>query len=181
MAELKGLTKETDYTHRQSTLKRSKSLNRKRITDIDMYLKYPYKTRHPLECMGRNSFPKSEISDHKYAVTLTQYKEILYATTDEMLNRIIQGDVVKLPYNAGYLFVAKVKKKKADIRFMTYYSLYFAWKKSYASFVNQKYWRLRVLQKTYTRLFEAVRKDSSLIHNYLYLNQNVRTLKYLDS
>lgn len=177
--KLKGLTKESQYNTKTSELKRSKSLDRKRITDIDMFLQYPYKKRHPLECMGRNSFPKSEISDHKHAVTLKQYKEVIHGMTDAIVELIIQGEVVKLPHNLGYLSVCKVKKHKADIRFMTYYSFYFAWKKTNMSFVNQRYWRFRPLQKTYTRLFEAIRKDASLVNNYTNLRQNVRTFKYL--
>lgn len=177
--KLKGLTKESQHDTKTSELKRSKSLDRKRITDIDMFLQYPYKKRHPLECMGRNSFPKSEISDHKHAVTLKQYKEVINLIIDSIIDIIIKGEVVKLPHNLGYLFITKSKKNKADIRFMTYYSFYFTWKKTSRSFVNQHYWRFRPLQKTYTRLFEAIRNDASLVNNYIDLKQHVRTLKYL--
>lgn len=176
--KLKGLTKESQFNTKTSELKRSKSLDRKRITDIDMFLQYPYKKRHPLECMGRNSFPKSEISNHKHAVTLKEYKDVIHGMTDAIIDLMIQGEVVKLPHNLGYLRVSKVKKPKADIRFMTYYSFYFSWNKTNKSFVNQRYWRFRPLQKTYTRLFDAIRKDPSLVNNYTDLKQNVHTFKY---
>ena len=177
--KLEGLTKESQYNKKTSVLKRSKSLDRKRITDIDMFLQYPYKKRHPLECLGRNSFPKSEISDHKYAVTLKEYREVINGMYDEIVKLMIAGEIVKLPHNLGYLCITKCKKKTTDIRFMTYYSFYFTWKKTRMSFVNQRYWRFRPLQKTYTRLYEAIRKDVSLVNNYIDISQNVHTFKYL--
>lgn len=180
-----GLDKNTDYVTKISTvgIKRSVSTQRKSITEIDCFLQYPYKCRDYIERIGRNNFSKQDIvCDHKHSVTLKQYKLVLQTCFEVLAELLIQGYTVKLPYRLGSMSIIKTPSKKTDLRFLQHYKIYFKWTKRKQAFVNQGLWRFRPLPKVYHQLMENIRKDSSLIYNFLNRKTNVYTNhRYIDA
>ena len=116
----------------------------------DMFRHYEYKDIDTTKVQGRNWVKKDEIvSNHKYSATLAEWKEIITAYFDVVLDKLIQGEDVILPYGWGTLYMVRWKKKNITVMggFLRFY------------------WSEKCLQK----VKNSLDNNRFLINNYLKL------------
>jgi len=140
---------------------------------VDIFRHYEYKDVDPTKVQGRNWVAKSEIvSGHKYSVTLAEWKEIITAYFDVILEHLIQGEEVSLPYGWGTLYMVRWKPKHLrwweDYSWTDGYKTTIRWKRKNITTMGgflRFYWSDKCLK----RIKEALDKDKYLINNYMRL------------
>lgn len=140
---------------------------------VDIFRHYEYKDVDPTKVQGRNWVAKSEIvSGHKYSVTLAEWKEIITAYFNVILEHLIQGEEVSLPYAWGTLYMVRWKptylKWWEDYSWTDGYKTCIRWKKKNLTVMGgllRFYWSEKCLQT----IKNALDKDRFLINNYLKL------------
>lgn len=142
-------------------------------TFVDMFRHYTHKDVDLTKVQGRNHVPKDEIiTGHKYSVTLSQYKEILTAYFDVILEHLILGENIILPYNWGILYMVRWKPVKLrwweDYSWTDGYKVAIRWKKKGITPMGgllRFYWSEKCLEK----IKQSLNNDKYLINNYLKL------------
>lgn len=144
-----------------------------KYTLVDIFRHYPYKNVDETVVQGRNHVPLKEVvKDHEYSVTLAEYKEILTACFDVILEKIITGTEFVLPYSWGKLFMVRWKPKHLrwweDYSWTDGYKTTIRWKKTTRTTMGsilRFFWSEKCLDK----IKESLDNDRYLINNYIKL------------
>lgn len=142
-----------------------------KLTDIYRY--YTHKDIDTTKVQGRNYVKKDEIvAGHEYSATLAEWKEIINCFFDTVLEHLLKGEEIKLPYAWGSLLMVRWKPKR--LRFWEDYS----WTEGYKTCIKWRkktitpnggilrfYWSAKCLSK----IKAALDKDRFLINNYIKL------------
>lgn len=166
--------------------------NNKWITLHELYLLYPHKWRDlTSNTVALPYFAKDEISEHEYKMSYQEWKKALKCYYKHVMEYMIEGNVYKLPYNLGYFRLKKIRqpvasyvrwkkeiesgKRTVEDGLMTTlipetggYFPYLHWDRTNRSGVYFKFkslYKVRIMPKTYFKLWNRIVKDRSILYN----------------
>lgn len=140
------------------------------VTLPELFKMYPYKDIDTSIVQGRNYIKKEDlVPNHKYSLTLKQWKEIITACCEVVVEEMIEGHKVTLPYSFGEMYILKYKTYKPkwfhDYSFTDDWKLGVKWKQSAKTVIG---WATRFFwsQKSKKAIIKAVNKNKFLVNNY---------------
>ena len=152
------------------------------ITNQDIYLNYRFKKRDVEN--GKVWYPyikKEDSSDHKYSLTFRQWQEIIKVYFEVLLEKLIEGHQIVLPYNLGILQIMREKrsKRRGDKLFRNLHTFGFsptiAWYRHRPGKFRRKYWYKFNLSRriAWKKISNTLFEEPSVIYNFD-INSNFR-------
>lgn len=165
-----------------------KKYNSKYINFEDLYRKYNYPCweKTNVNTVPRPYIPKDLLKcDHKFTLTFSEWKKILYSLFKYMLIYLMTGKNLKLPHSLGYLQIRKWKPKKyrkmdyahwrktGEIRYENFkytqdYSPILKWHKGVkkTNFNFATYWRINFMSSAWKKIASTIEKNPSFIYKF---------------
>lgn len=165
-----------------------KHSRRQRITLKDLYIGYTHKTYDTTSnTVPDPYFPKTEISDHAFAMTYIEWATAVRIYHDLLLDYLLTtGKSFKLRSNLGFLQIMKykpIKHPKVDAKASKEqgrevlfknnhtqgWSPYVKWLKLYKDGVRLKYklhWKITFTKKAWSKVSKYIMEDFTRINKY---------------
>ena len=146
------------------------------ITEKDIYYFYPYKKNPPLtgKTVPQPYVKKSDVSDHKYAITYDVWLSIISDYIDEVSQLLFKGKIVKTPNFLGTFQLKKYQLKKlvhwgrtrqegkmVYIQDSDLYRIIIKWNRNYkiCKFKNAEHWKIRMNSAFAAKIYQKSLED----------------------
>jgi len=165
--------------------KKSRHKHRKgyRITNSDLYLHYPYKDQENTSYVRLPYVKKSEITNHEYTLTHTEWSKIVDGVFNYVLEEaLFKGEAVLLPHRIGTIQIQKLKFRRInwakvaaegghhyhDNVFTDDWCPVIDWHKymNGIRFKHKNVWKLRLARTVKTRLAKLITSDITLMQKF---------------
>jgi len=150
------------------------------VSDHDIYKGYRFRKRHiTINKEGKNIvhapyIPLKESTNHEFSLTFPEWKELVKAYWDIVVDELIEGNQFELPKELGH--IQMMKKMGNQIRQNKLYrnnhtggySPFVVWNRFHAGRFSHKMWYMFNIsrKKQWSRVSKRIHKNPSLIYRY---------------